>query len=306
MFEFVTSWLVIGSAACGSGQRAAAPHAHDAHDQHAGQGREEPHEHGQHPHGEHDPHRHDGPHANSATTPGHDGPHANGEPMKHGHDGPHANAEPMKHGHDGPHANGEPMKHGHSFTNAEEWAKRFDDPARDAWQKPDDVIRALQLTPTSVVADVGAGTGYFAVRLARAVPKGLVIATDLEPDMLRYLEERARREKLTNLRAVAATTTTSGLAANSVDVILVVDVWHHIDDRVAYARDLAAALRPGGRVVIVDFRLDASHGPPPAMRLAPEAIVADLRAAGFDAKLSAITLPDQYIVEARRRERAAR
>jgi ubiquinone/menaquinone biosynthesis C-methylase UbiE len=173
----------------------------------------------------------------------------------------------------------------------------FDDPTRDAWQRPDDVLRALQLEPEMSVADVGAGTGYFAVRLARAVPRGQVIATDLEPDMLRFLAERARREQLLNLRTALATPTASGLAPSSVDRILIVHVWHHLADREKYARGLAAALRPGGRLLIVDFAADAQRGPPASMRLAPEAVIAELEGAGLSASVSPIALPDQYIVE---------
>ncbi len=187
----------------------------------------------------------------------------------------------------------------HGFADASAWSKVFDDPARDAWQRPDDVIAALTLAPTHAVADVGAGTGYFAVRIARAVPAGQVIATDLEPDMVRYLGDRALREQLANLTARRATATASGLAPASVDRILVVDVWHHLGDRVAYARDLAAALRPGGKLVVVDFTLEAERGPAVKHRLAPAAIIADLAAAGFTATLSAQVLPDQYIIEAR-------
>jgi ubiquinone/menaquinone biosynthesis C-methylase UbiE len=173
----------------------------------------------------------------------------------------------------------------------------FDDPTRDAWQRPDDVLRALQLEPAMSVADVGAGTGYFSVRLARAVPRGQVIATDLEPDMLRFLGERARREQLSNLRTVLATPTASGLAPNSADRILIVHVWHHLADREKYARDLAAALRPGGRLFIVDFAPNAQRGPPASMRLAPEAVIAELEGAGLSASVSPMALPDQYIVE---------
>jgi ubiquinone/menaquinone biosynthesis C-methylase UbiE len=179
-------------------------------------------------------------------------------------------------------------------------ARTFDDPARDAWQLPDEVLRALELNPSMAVADVGAGTGYFAVRLARAVPTGEVIATDLEPEMVRYLEERARREQLPNLRALRATPTTSGLPAQSVDRILVVHVWHHLGDRVGYVRDLAAALRPGGKLIVVDFSPGARCGPPTNLRVAPEAIIADLAAAGLAANVSPVAVPDQYIVEARR------
>lgn len=191
--------------------------------------------------------------------------------------------------------------HGHgTYANAEHWAQRFDDPARDTWQRPDEVLRALALTPSMTVADVGAGTGYFAVRLARAVPHGEVIATDVEPDMVRYLEERARREQLPNLRAARAFHDRSGLARESVDAILIVHVWHHLGDRAAYARDLAAALRPGGRLLIVDFSPAAHRGPPMHMRLAPAALIAELAGAGLTANVSPIALPDQYIVEARK------
>ena len=184
----------------------------------------------------------------------------------------------------------------HRFDHADQWAKVFDDPARDAWQHPDDVIAALGLSPAMTVADVGAGTGYFTVRLARAVPQGQVIATDIEPDMVRYLTERAQREHLGNVRAVQATGDDPKLELGSIDRILVVDVWHHVADRAAYAKGLAAALRPGGQVAIVDFTQEATHGPPREHRLKPEVIIADLKAAGLDASLSAKALPDQFIV----------
>lgn len=189
----------------------------------------------------------------------------------------------------------------HRFERADDWVKSFENPARDAWQRPDDVLAALELGPGMAIADVGAGTGYFTVRLARAVRDGQIIATDIEPDMVRYLTERAAREGLGNVRAVKAEAADPNLPAGSVDRILVVDVWHHIADRMRYAAGLAAALRPGGKIAIVDFTMTATHGPPPKHRLAPEAIIADLRAAGLDASVSPIQLPEQYIVIGLRR-----
>ena len=183
----------------------------------------------------------------------------------------------------------------HRFDNAADWAKVFDDPSRDAWQRPDLVLAALDLRPGMTIADIGAGTGYFSVRLARAVPDGKVVATDIEPDMIRYLTERAAREQLANLRAVLTPPSDPQLAAGTVDRILVVDVWHHLDDRPAYARALAKALRPGGKLAIVDFTFESSHGPPAKHRLAPDEILADLRAAGLSASISPTKLPDQYI-----------
>ena len=188
----------------------------------------------------------------------------------------------------------------HRFAHADEWAKVFDAPDRDAWQHPDDVIAALELEPSSTVADVGAGTGYFTVKLARAVPRGAVIATDIEPDMVRYLDERAHREQLDNVRAQLAGADDPQLAPASVDRILVVDVWHHVGDRARYAAGLARALRPGGLVAIVDFTMEAKHGPPKHHRLAPDAVIGDLAGAGLDASLSSTKLPDQYIVVGRR------
>jgi SAM-dependent methyltransferase len=184
----------------------------------------------------------------------------------------------------------------HRFDNAEHWAKVFDDPARDAWQRPDDVISALWLEPTSVVADIGAGTGYFSVRIAPKVAD--VIATDVEADMVRYLEERAVREGIANLRVQL--TPADDPALPPVDRILVVNVWHHLADRVAYAKALGAALKPEGFIAIVDFKLDAKLGPPREHRLSPEAIIADLEAAGLVAELSPLELPEQYMVVARR------
>jgi cyclopropane fatty-acyl-phospholipid synthase-like methyltransferase len=184
----------------------------------------------------------------------------------------------------------------HRFENAEHWAKVFDDPARDEWQKPDLVVGALALDPTMTVADIGAGTGYFTVRLARAVPQGSVIATDIEPDMVRYLKERAAKEKLDNVRAQLAGDKDPKLDPNSVDRELVVDVWHHLPDRVGYAKGLAAALKPGGKLAIVDFTMESPHGPPKHHRLAPDAIAGDLKAAGLETEVSPTKLPDQYIV----------
>ena len=90
------------------------------------------------------------------------------------------------------------------FEDANKWAKEFDNPERDAWQKPEEILDALHLNPTSSVADIGAGTGYFSVKIASRIPKGKIFAVDVEPDMVRYLGERAQREHLTNLIPVQA------------------------------------------------------------------------------------------------------
>lgn len=183
----------------------------------------------------------------------------------------------------------------HRFEDAQEWAKRFDDPERDAWQKPDEVITALALAPDAKVADVGSGTGYFAVRLARAVPQGRVYGVDIEPDMARYLGERAKREGLSNLEAVLAEPADPKLP-EPVDMVLIVDTYHHIGERVAYLRRLGEKLRPGGRVVIIDYRKDSQKGPPPQHKLSPEQVRGEFEAAGYRQAQAHDFLSDQYFL----------
>jgi predicted methyltransferase len=198
------------------------------------------------------------------------------------------------------HAQGHHGGH-HGFKDANQWAPVFDDPARDAWQKPDAVVAALALAPGMTVADVGAGTGYFEARLSAAVgATGTVLAVDIEPDMVRYIRERAAREKLTNVTPTLGSPDDPNLAPGSVDRILIVDTWHHIESRDAYVAKLVTALKPGGSVVVVDFTLDASKGPPRAMRLAPTVVVADLTNGGLRASIVDEGLPEQYIVKGER------
>lgn len=205
------------------------------------------------------------------------------------------------HGH-GPHGHG-PHGHGghampHRFERAEDWVAAFDDPARDAWQKPAEVVQLAAITPGMHVADIGAGTGYFLPHLSRAVGAGGVVhALDVEPDMVRHMTERAQREGLANVRARQIAADDPGLAAGSLDRILVVDTWHHIDARVDYSKKLLAGLKPGGRLLVVDFTLESAKGPPATHRIAPEQVVAELTQAGFRAEIVAgETLPDQYVV----------
>jgi SAM-dependent methyltransferase len=207
--------------------------------------------------------------------------------------GPAAPAEQEDHHHGGPLV--------HRFENAEQWAKEFEGPERDAWQRPAEVIAALHLTPGMTVADVGAGTGYFLPHLSRAVgPKGKVLALDIEPDMVRYMKERAAREGLGNVEPAVVPLDDPRLPAGGVDRVLIVDTWHHIDGRPAYAAKLRAALAPGGAVFVVDFKLEASHGPPREHRLLPEQVIAELGQGGLAAEVVPTSLPEQYVVAGRR------
>ncbi|XXT24011.1 methyltransferase domain-containing protein [Sorangium sp. So ce429] len=234
-------------------------------------------------------------HADHAGGPGHAGP-ADHRAEHAGHGAEHAgqHAEHAGHGH-----GAGPLVH--RFERAEEWVARFEGPERDAWQKPASVVAAMQIAPGMRVADLGAGTGYFLPHLSRAVgPTGAVVGLDIEPDMVRYMAERATRERLANVTARQVRPDDPGLEPGSVDRILVVDTWHHIPDRPAYAAKLKATLRPDGAVVIVDFTDAARQGPPKEHRISAETVAAELRAGGLSPQIVAEDLPEQYIVVGKR------
>lgn len=215
---------------------------------------------------------------------------------------PHTDGHEHGAGHEhGPgHEHGGGHEHGpllHRFEKADEWAPRFDDPARDEWQKPKDVVAAMDIKPGMTVADLGAGTGYFEKHLSAAVgASGAVLALDVEPDMVRYMTERAKKENTANVKPGVVPMDDPKLPAGGVDRVLIVDTWHHIADRPAYAAKLKAGLKDTGKVFIVDFKLESKHGPPKNHRVTPEDVMKELVGAGLKAQLSPTALPEQYIV----------
>jgi ubiquinone/menaquinone biosynthesis C-methylase UbiE len=186
----------------------------------------------------------------------------------------------------------------HDFADVAHWAAVFDDPARDAWQKPEALVAALGVRPGMVVADLGAGTGYFERRLSAAVgPEGTVFAVDVEPGMVAHLRARAEREGTDNVVPVLASATNPRLPAGAVDLIVIVDTFHHLDDRLRYLGRLKRALRPGGRVAIVDWRKRPEPvGPPPAHKLPRRQVVAEMEAAGYALIEEPDVLPYQYFL----------
>jgi len=185
----------------------------------------------------------------------------------------------------------------HGFGgDPEDWAERFEGADRDAWQKPSQVVAKLALKPGMAIADVGAGTGYFMPHLSRTVGKtGRVVAVDIEPSMVRYMLERAERDGHANVTVRLAATEDPLLAKASLDRIIVVDTWHHIPERVAYAKKLVAALVPGGQVHVVDFKPTSDKGPPAKHKLPAETVKGELEAAGLTVEVDDTALPEQYI-----------
>jgi ubiquinone/menaquinone biosynthesis C-methylase UbiE len=200
----------------------------------------------------------------------------------------------------------QPAGHGHShdatvnhpFDDIETWVGVFDDPTRDKWQKPDRIPAALGLTAGMVVADIGAGTGYFEKTFSTAVgPQGKVYAVDIEPKMVDHMKERAVREKTANVFPMLAAPGDPGLPDAGVDVIFICDTWHHINDRLGYLGRLARTLKPGGVVAIVDFqKRPLPVGPPPEHKMSREDVLAEFAEAGWVLARESDALPYQYFL----------
>lgn len=170
----------------------------------------------------------------------------------------------------------------HRFEDAERYAKVFDDPARDEWQMPERVIEALAIQEGDVVADIGAGTGYFTVRIAAETGAKTVYAVDIEPSMVDHVRQRAKEADLENVIGVVAEAATPNLP-EPVDLVLIVDTYHHLPDRVDYFTALRERLKPGARLAIVDFKKGApGGGPPDHFRFTVDEISDELGRAGFE------------------------
>lgn len=190
------------------------------------------------------------------------------------------------------------------------WVKGYlamlERPGRDDFQKPDQVMAALALKPGERVADIGAGSGYFTRRVARAVgPEGVVWAVDLVQEFLDHIAAAAAEEGLTNVRTLKVEADDPQLPAAGVDTVLLVDTLHYVKapERPAYARKLRSGLAPGGRVVVVDYYPktfeERPWGPPPEQNMSREEVDAAMAEAGLVPVASHNFLPEQFFVEYR-------
>ena len=189
------------------------------------------------------------------------------------------------------------VPHQHHPPSSEEYSKVLEDPSRDEWQKPHDVVMALGLKSSETIADIGAGTGYFARRFANHA--GKVYAVDIDEKLLAIARDHAPP----NLETILAAPDDPRLPAATIDTVFFCDVLHHIDNRPAYYAKLAKALKPDGRIVVIDFyKKELPVGPPPEMKLSDEEIVAEFRNAGFALAKRLDILPYQYFLFFERRK----
>lgn len=193
--------------------------------------------------------------------------------------------------------------HQQTFDDPAAYSSAWDDPDRDAWQRPAELVAALDVQPGMAVADIGTGTGYLLPHLSPAAGEaGRVFAVDISQPMLDWVRDRAARKGMNNVVTVLASGNATGLPPASLDRAIMINVWHHIEDPDAYARDLHRAMRPHAILFIVEAHPEADHrgGPPRHFRLSPEAVVEQLQRAGFRARLDPFQIDRQFVVRAER------
>jgi SAM-dependent methyltransferase len=167
------------------------------------------------------------------------------------------------------------------FAETEKYIEFLERSDRAVWQKPDAVVAALRLAGTETLVDVGAGSGYFSFRFARALPKGKVIATDVEPEMIRHIHHKVLTEGISNVKVVLADPKDPSVDP-SADVVFVCDVIHHVGEREAWLQKLAAEMKPGARLVVIEFKEGKlPEGPPEAVKIPKAKLVSMLEEAGF-------------------------
>ena len=174
----------------------------------------------------------------------------------------------------------------------------LENPKRDAYQKPDEVMAALGLRQGEIVADIGSGSGYFTLRLAQAVgPSGRVYGVDVSPDMIVHLNRRLRDLGVRNVTTILAAPDDPFLPDAAIDRFFFCDVWHHVDDQPKYLASMKRMLKPGGQVVMIDFhKKPLPVGPPLEMKIAREDLVAQMQKHGYKLVKEHTFLPHQYFI----------
>jgi ubiquinone/menaquinone biosynthesis C-methylase UbiE len=163
-------------------------------------------------------------------------------------------------------------------------AHRLDAPERLTWLPPDEVVQALEVRAGEAIADVGAGTGYFAVPIAKAVgSRGVVFAVDAQPEMLELLRGKLAAAGRHNIRLIRAEADATGLPESTCDLVFLANIWHEFENRALVLEEAHRILKPDGRIAILDWRPDVEReaGPPLEHRISAECAEEELAEAGF-------------------------
>lgn len=185
---------------------------------------------------------------------------------------------------------------------AAEWTKTLESPERVAALRTGEVIAKLNLKPADVVADLGAGTGLFSLPLAKAVPSGKVYSVELDEGFLAQIRGKAKTENVQNIVPVLGKFTDPSLPARDVDVAFFHDVLHHVEDRAAYLKSVASYLKPGGRIVVIEFNpADSPHKAEPQLVVSREQTAGWMANAGLVQAEDIQLFPDKYFVVYRRK-----
>lgn len=174
----------------------------------------------------------------------------------------------------------------------------LEDPKRDAYQKPHEVIHALGIKPGEVIADIGAGSGYFTFHLARHVGEnGKVYAVDVSSDMILHINRRIRDVQANNVVSVLADSDDPLLPEPAVNRFFICNVWHHVENQEKYLSLMKKMLKPGGEIVIIDFhKKETPVGPPLKTRIAREDLIKQMEGNGFRRAKEHTFLPHQYFL----------
>ncbi len=174
----------------------------------------------------------------------------------------------------------------------------LEDPARDAYQKPHEVVMSLGLKEGETIADIGAGSGYFTFRFSHHVgDNGKVYAVDINPDMILFMNRRIRDMKVKNVVTVLSAPDDPLLMDRSIDRFFICETWHHIQNKPQYLALMKKMLKPGGQVIMLDFqKRDLPVGPPNEMKIAREDVIEQMQAAGFKLDKENRFLPYHYFL----------
>ena len=226
------------------------------------------------------------------------GNHEHGKGHEHSHGDTH---QEHKHGdgdgHQHGHAHGHANEHMNT-TSFEDLVKRFDSPERDAYQQPEKVLEYIGDVTDKKILDIGAGTGYFSFKLAA---KGAaVIAGDVDDRFQNYIKEKIAKENAPKVALRKLPYDSPALTENEVDKVLIVNTYHHIEDRIAYFGKVLNGLKDGGELLVIDFKKQDGPGPPVKMKMAASFITKELEQAGFrEFEVNDSLLKDQYIIRAK-------